>query len=147
MEKPSIPESDSQFAFLAPIITYITSVLKHPPPIMSYFVTFTITTPASYIRYYGFIRGGYMDTFLQQAILDLGPDVADALEVFFYTNLSAIISPNPSILLTPAFQAALQSALNDIGIRHNIGLANDLKDVLDVFITDNASIIAVSTTP
>jgi|GEM_PF-1175348 len=84
---------------------------------------------------------------LQQAILDIRPDVADALEVFLYTNLSAIISPTPSVLLTPAFQAGLQAALNDVGIRHNIGLSKDLKDVLDVFILANANTIAVSTTP
>jgi hypothetical protein len=84
---------------------------------------------------------------LQQAALDIRPDVADALEVFLYTNLSTIISPTPSVLLTPAFQAALQVALNDVGIGHNIGLAKDLKDVLDVFITTNAATISVSTMP
>jgi hypothetical protein len=62
-----------------------------------------------------------------------------------YTNLSTIISPNPSVLLTPAFQAALQVALNDVGIGHNVGLAKDLKDVLDIFITTNAATISVST--
>jgi len=84
---------------------------------------------------------------LQQATSDIGPDVADALEVFLYTNLSTIISPTPSVLLTPAFQASLQAALNDVGIGHNIGLAKDLKDILDVFILTNINIIAVDTTP
>ncbi|SFM35015.1 hypothetical protein [Pelosinus propionicus] len=83
----------------------------------------------------------------QQTVINIGPDVVDAVEVFLYRNLSAIISPNPSIILTPTFRAALQVALNDIGIRHNIGLADDLKDILDIFITDNAGIISVSTTP
>ncbi len=67
------------------------------------------------------------------------PDVADELEVFLYSNLSAITSPNPDVLLTPAFQASLNSALNNIGIRHNIGLASDLKDILDVFIVANVN--------
>ena len=84
---------------------------------------------------------------LRQTTSDIRPDITDALEVFLYTNLAAIISPNPSILLTPAFQAGLQVALNDVGIEHNIGLAKDLKDVLDAFITTNANTIAVSTTP
>ncbi len=83
----------------------------------------------------------------RQVTSDLRPDIEDAVEVFLYTNLAAIISPNPSILLTPAFQAGLQVALNDVGIDHNIGLPKDLKDVLDVFITTNAGTIVVSTTP
>lgn len=67
------------------------------------------------------------------------PDVADELEVFLYTNLSAITSPNPDVLLTPAFQASLNSALNSIGNRHNIALASDLKNILDVFIIANVN--------
>lgn len=82
----------------------------------------------------------------RQVTSDLRPDIEDAVEVFLYTNLSAIISPNPSILLTPAFQAGLQVALNDVGIDHNMGLAKDLKDVLDAFVTTNAGTIVVSTT-
>ena len=69
------------------------------------------------------------------------PDIGDELEVFLFNNLDAITSPNPEVLLTPQFQAALDSALNSVGIRHNIGLQNDLKDILDVFIIVNASII------
>lgn len=67
------------------------------------------------------------------------PDIGDEVEVFLYTNLSAIVSPNPAVLLTPDFQASLVSALNSVGVRHNIGLPNDLKDILDVFIVTNAS--------
>lgn len=78
---------------------------------------------------------------------DIRPDIGDVLEVFLYTNLSAMISPNPSILLTPAFQASLQVALNDVGIRHNIGLPKDLKDILDVFIITNINRITLDTTP
>lgn len=84
---------------------------------------------------------------LPQATSGIPPDVADGLEVFLYTNLSTIISPTPSVLLTPDFQAGLLITLNDVGIRHNIGLSNDLKDVLDVFIVANARIISISTTP
>ena len=83
---------------------------------------------------------------VQQTSLDIRPDVADALEVFLYTNLSTIISPTPSTLLTPAFQAGLQVALNDVGIRHNIGLSKDLKDILDVFIVTDVNAIVISTT-
>lgn len=83
----------------------------------------------------------------RQLASNLRPDIEDAVEVFLYTNLAAIISPNPSILLTPAFQAGLQVALNDVGIDHNMGLPKDLKDVLDAFITTNAGTITVSTTP
>jgi hypothetical protein len=83
---------------------------------------------------------------LRQVTSDLRPDIEDAVEVFVYTNLATIISPNPSILLTPAFQAGLQVALNDVGIGHNIGLPKDLKDVLDVFITTNAGALVVGTT-
>lgn len=83
----------------------------------------------------------------RQATSDLRPDIEDAVEVFLYTNLAAIISPNPSILLTPAFQAGLQVALNDVGIDHNMSLPKDLKDVLDAFVTTNAGTIVVSTTP
>lgn len=85
--------------------------------------------------------------FLKQVTPGIRPDVADTLEVFLYTNLSSIISPTPSVLLTPAFQAGLQIALNNVGIGHNTGLANDLKDILDVFIVTNANIITVSTAP
>lgn len=77
----------------------------------------------------------------------MSPDISDTLEVFLYTNLSTIISPNPSVLLTPAFHAALQAALNDVGIRHNIDLPKDLKDILDVFVIANSNIIAVDTAP
>lgn len=83
---------------------------------------------------------------LQQTTLNIPADVADAVEVFLYTNLSTIISPTPSVLLTPNFQAGLLIALNSVGIRHNLGLANDLKDVLDAFIVANAGIISISTT-
>jgi hypothetical protein len=69
------------------------------------------------------------------------PDIGDELEVFLFNNLAAITSPNPEVLLTPQFQASLASALNSVGIRHNIGLQSDLKDILDVFIIVNASII------
>ncbi|MBP2634647.1 MAG: hypothetical protein H6Q72_554 [Firmicutes bacterium] len=71
----------------------------------------------------------------------LHPDISDQLEVFLATNLDAITSPHPEVLLTPQFQASLDSALNGVGIRHNIGLQSDLKDILDVFIIVNASII------
>jgi len=84
---------------------------------------------------------------LQQANFSIPPDVGDGLEVFLYTNLSAIISPTPSVLLTPDFQAGLQTALNDVGIRHNIGLSRDLKDILDVFIITDATVIVLDTTP
>lgn len=70
------------------------------------------------------------------------PDIGDALEVFLYTNLSAMISPNPTVLLTPVFRASLVVALNNVGIRHNIGLPKDLKDILDVFIITNINPIA-----
>lgn len=83
----------------------------------------------------------------QQAIVDISPDVSDALEVFLYTNLSTIISPTPSVILTPDFQAGLQIALNDVGIRHNIGLSKDLKDILDVFIITDVNAIVLDTTP
>jgi hypothetical protein len=79
---------------------------------------------------------------LQQTTKYIPPDISDGLEVFLYTNLSSIISPTPSVLLTPSFQAGLLIALNDVGIRHNLGLAKDLKDVLDVFIVANASKIS-----
>lgn len=79
--------------------------------------------------------------------LSPGPDIIDAVEVFLYRNLSGIISPDPSILITPAFRASLQVALNDVGIRHNMGLADDLRDILDVFVCQNAGTLSVSTTP
>lgn len=88
-----------------------------------------------------------MDNELLRQVIAADPDVEDAVEVFLYRNLSTIISPNPSILLTPAFQAGLQSALNDIGVGHNVTLSKDLKEVLDVFIISNINIIAVDTTP
>lgn len=68
----------------------------------------------------------------------LPPDIRDELEVFLYTNLSAIVSPNPDVLLTPRFQAALASALNGVGVRHNTAVPSDLKDIFDVFIIMNA---------
>jgi hypothetical protein len=83
---------------------------------------------------------------LQQTTSSLPPDITDALEVFLYTNLSSIISPTPSVLLTPLFQVGLLATLNDVGVRHNISLAKDLKDVLDVFVVENARILSVSTT-
>ena len=83
----------------------------------------------------------------QQTKYRLPSDVSDELAVFLCTNLSTIISPNPSVLLTPAFQAALQSALNGVGSRHHLALAKDLKDILDVFIIANINVISVDTTP
>lgn len=69
------------------------------------------------------------------------PDIGDQLEVFLATNLDTIVSPHPEVLLTPQFKASLDSALNSVGIRHNIGLQSDLKDIIDVFIIVNASVI------
>lgn len=79
--------------------------------------------------------------------LDVGPDVADELAVFLYTNLSKIISPTKSALLTPEFQAGLLVALNDVGPRHSIGLPKDLKDILDVLILTNINTVVIDTTP
>ena len=83
---------------------------------------------------------------VQRNTLDIPKDIADELEVFLYTNLSAIISPNSSVLLTPEFQAGLQVALNDVGIGHKEGLPQDMKDILDVFIITNLTIVVVNTT-
>lgn len=88
-----------------------------------------------------------MDNELLRQIIATDSDVADAVEVFLYINLSTIISPDPSVLLNPAFQAGLQSTLNDVGIRHNIALSKDLKDIFDVFVISDINIIAVDTTP
>lgn len=74
-------------------------------------------------------------------------DISDTVEVFLFTNLSTIVSPNPSVLLTPSFQTGLQAALNEVGERHNIELPKDLKDILDVFVVMNINVISVSTTP
>jgi len=81
---------------------------------------------------------------LRREAVEIIPDVSDEVEVFLYTNLSTIISPNPSVLLTPSFQASLTSALNSVGERHNIALAKDLKDILDVFIIANVNIVVES---
>ncbi|MBP2649316.1 MAG: hypothetical protein H6Q74_141 [Firmicutes bacterium] len=78
--------------------------------------------------------------------INIKKDIDDQLEVFLYTNLSTIISPNPSVLLTSQFHAALLASLNGVGIRHDILLPQDLKDILDVFIIVNANIIANATT-
>ena len=85
--------------------------------------------------------------FLRQTTPGLPHDVADTVEVFLYRNLSAIISPTPSVLLTPVFQAGLQAALNHVGTGYNVGLAKDLKEILDVFIVTNAGVISVSAAP
>lgn len=69
----------------------------------------------------------------------LPPDFSDGVQVFIFTNLSAITSPNPEVLLTPTFKAALTGALNSVGVRHNIDMPGDLKDILDVFIVVNAT--------
>jgi hypothetical protein len=74
-------------------------------------------------------------------------DISDTLEVFLFTNLSTIVSPNPSVLLTPTFQTSLQAALNSVGEYHNIELADDLRQILDVFVITNINIISVNTTP
>lgn len=74
---------------------------------------------------------------LNREAVGIRPDISDEIEVFLYTNLSAIVSPNPNVLLTPSFLASLTSALNNVGIRHNIALPSDLKDILDVFIISN----------
>jgi hypothetical protein len=78
---------------------------------------------------------------LQQITSDFPADISDELEVFLYTNLTTIITPNQSVVLTPAFQAGLQEALNSVGSRHSEALPKDLKDVLDVFILTNLKII------
>ena len=62
------------------------------------------------------------------------PDIQDQLQVFVYTNLSTMIAPHQEVLLRRSFRAALTTALNDVGERHNIELPNDLKDILDIFI-------------
>jgi hypothetical protein len=69
----------------------------------------------------------------------LAPDFGDAVQVFIYTRLDAITSPSPEVLMRPAFRAALLDALNSVGIRHNIDMPDDLKDILDVFIVSNAT--------
>jgi predicted RNA-binding protein (virulence factor B family) len=84
---------------------------------------------------------------LQRVTSEIPLDVSDELEVFLYTNIDKIASSNQSVLLTPAFQAALLIALNDVGSRHNVGLSKDLKDVLDVFIIANVNVVVADTTP
>lgn len=77
---------------------------------------------------------------LSRADSMISPDIGDELEIFLYTNLSALVSSNPDVVLTPSFQAALASALNSISGRHNITtLPNDLTNILEVFIIMNAS--------
>ncbi|TWH46067.1 hypothetical protein Salpa_2013 [Sporomusa sp. KB1] len=77
---------------------------------------------------------------LSRAESMISPDIGDELEIFLYTNLSALVSSNPDVVLTPSFQAALTSALNSIDGRHNITtLPSDLTNILEVFIIMNAS--------
>ncbi|MBP2627453.1 MAG: hypothetical protein H6Q68_2164 [Firmicutes bacterium] len=83
---------------------------------------------------------------LREANSEIPPDIGDAVEVFLYRNLSNIISPNTSVLLTPGFQAGLQATLNDVGVRHNVLLPKDIKDILDVFVIANLNTIAVDIT-
>ncbi|MBP2657379.1 MAG: hypothetical protein H6Q69_411 [Firmicutes bacterium] len=82
---------------------------------------------------------------LEPLDINIKKDIDDQLEVFLYTNLSRIVSPNPSVLLTPEFHASLLAALNGVGIRHDPLLPKDLKDILDVFIIINANIISTDT--
>lgn len=84
---------------------------------------------------------------LQQVPSGIPPDLGDAVEVFLYTNLNTIISPDPSVLLTPDFQAGLQATLNAVGGTHHSTLPRDMKEILDVFVIVDINIIAVDTTP
>lgn len=74
---------------------------------------------------------------LNREPLGIRPDIRDQLEVFLYTNLSAIVANDPAIL-TPEFQASLTVALNSVGERHHLTFPRDLMEILDVFIIANA---------
>lgn len=70
--------------------------------------------------------------------LGIRPDIHDQLEVFLYTNLSAIVSNDP-VILTPEFKASLTVALNSVGERHHLSFPRDLMELLDVFVIENAN--------
>jgi hypothetical protein len=75
---------------------------------------------------------------LHREPLGIRPDIRDQLEVFVYTNLSAIVA-NDTAIITPEFQASLTVALNTVGERHHGGFPRDLRDILDVFVIANAN--------
>jgi len=75
---------------------------------------------------------------LNRQPLGIRPDIRDQLEVFLYTNLSAIISNDP-VILTPEFKASLTIALNSVGERNHLSFPRDLMEVLDVFVIANAT--------
>lgn len=70
--------------------------------------------------------------------LGIRPDIRDQLEVFLYTNLSAIVSNDP-VILTPEFRASLTVALNSVGETHHLSFPRDLMELLDVFVIENAN--------
>lgn len=75
---------------------------------------------------------------LHREPLGIRPDIRDQLEVFLYTNLSAIVSNDP-IIFTPKFRASLTVALNSVGERHHLTFPRDLMEILDVYVIDNAA--------
>ncbi|TCL36913.1 hypothetical protein EV210_107178 [Anaerospora hongkongensis] len=75
---------------------------------------------------------------LNRQPLGIRPDIRDQLEVFLYTNLSAIVSNDP-VILTPEFKASLTVALNSVGEKHHLSFPRDLMELLDVFVIENAN--------
>jgi hypothetical protein len=70
-------------------------------------------------------------------------DLRDRLEVFFYDNLAAIITPNSTVLLTPGARAALVADINYLP--GGFCFPKDLQDILNAFILVNLN--QISTTP
>jgi hypothetical protein len=67
----------------------------------------------------------------------------DVVEVFLYTNLATMISPNPLVLLTPSVRAALVQDINLLtgGYR----FPNDLQAILNAWVLTNINQVSVST--
>lgn len=70
-------------------------------------------------------------------------DMKDILDVFVYSNLSAITAPNPIVSLPPNVRAALVVALNYTNA--NLGFNSDIEDVVKVFILNNTADIDLTT--
>jgi len=72
-------------------------------------------------------------------------DLKDLIQVFVYTNLSTIISPEPLLRLPPTTKNILEAYINYLP--GGFGFPRDIQEILNVFILTNLHIISSEASP
>ena len=80
----------------------------------------------------------------EAAEVRLKTDLLDLIQVFVYTNLSTIVSPNPLLVLPPGTKSVLEAYINFLPGGF---FPKDIQEILNAFILTNLNSISIKTTP